>query len=507
MIIDTEYRNGNLIVSYVNESGNIKLKYFPWSRPTKFIETSHDDDEKIKDYTTWNKKAIKKIYTKYPDRYSIYEYLDSLNEEDQETIFGYNEPNIFFIDIETEILDSKPIPHLAPSKVLSISIVNKDKALVMGMDPLNKNQINNIQNKINLDYGSKLDRKWDFKYVCYKNEYDLLNNFFKIFVTKMAVLTGWNFISFDWTYLVNRYRNIGGDPTVSSPTSRLKEAFNRGERQTDFSEIPYHKIVVDYMELYAKWDQSIKVKESNSLDFVAGQILGEDFGKVSYTGDLKKLYETDKEKFMFYNVIDSILVQLIHEKTKYIDILYGMATLGRITAKNAISTLALTEGILRKKLKEKKNILLCKKTEDSENDSKIGSVAGGFVLPPVRGMAAWTCCYDFSSLYPTTIRLLNISADSYKGQLPYIFVNGEYVPDFNANYSLFNGKKIYLDENDIVLLNGSVFVNEIGVVSEVMGDVYSDRKMNKKLMQEAYEKYNELKKLKKEVEESILAYN
>ena len=45
---------------------------------------------------------------------------------------------------------------------------------------------------------------------------------------------------------------------------------------------------------------------------------------------------------------------------KYIDILYGISTLSKIKVLDAFSTLPVTEGIIREKLKDIKNIVLCK---------------------------------------------------------------------------------------------------------------------------------------------------
>jgi len=486
MLIDYEFKNSKLLCSYINDAGNVRLKYFPWGRPTKFIPTSDHDKEKSGKYVMWNGKSVKEIYTKYPNKYAVYDFLGSLPSEDQSILFDYKEPNIFFVDIENEILDKKPEPHLAESAILSISIVNKDKALVLGIDPLTKKEISSIENDLNVKYGKKFDKKWGFKYICYNNEYELLLNFFKVYVPVMACISGWNFINYDWVFLVNRARKIGIDPTVASLTGKLKESW----KQNDYSEMPAHKIIVDYMELYAKWDTSVKVKESNALDFVAGAILGQEFGKVAYTGDLKHLYNTNKRDFIYYNVVDSVLVQLIHEKQKYIDILYAMATKSKVTVQNGFSTLAITEGILRNKLKDQKNIVLCRDDNfDDGSKAKEGSVSGGFVLPPVRGMSKWTCCYDFASLYPMTIRQFNISADSYKGQK----VKGK-------NYTLFNGHQLQIEKDDIVLLNGSVFKNEIGVVNQVMGEVYADRKSFKKIMMQKHSEWEELKKELKELE-------
>lgn len=502
MLIDSEYKNGNLICSYINDKGNIKLKYYPWNKPTKYIITTGEDNEKSDEFVTWDGKYVKEIYSRYPNKYSVYYFIDSLPQAEQNILFQYTEPNIFFIDIETEILEKKMEPQLAESQILSISIVNKNKAMVLGVDPLTKEEINSIGNDINQKYGKLVGREWEFKYNCYKNEYEMLYNFFKVYAFQMGVITGWNVVGFDWVFLVNRFRNIGGDPTMASPTGNLRKSF----QPNDFSEMPAHKLIVDYMDLYKKdaWNSFVKIKESNALDYAAGKILGDQFGKVSYVGDLKYLYKTDKKKFMFYNVIDSILVQLIHEKTKMMDILYGIGTLARINIQNALSTLAVTEGILRGKLKIQKNIILCKaEVEDLEVVAEEGSVGGGFVLPPVKGMSTWTTCYDFSSLYPTTIRELNISADSYKGQVPVKLNNGRKQPDLNSKYSIFNGHQILIEKDDIILLNGSVFKNEEGVVAQAMREVYADRKKYKGMMMEEHEKLEDLKKIRKLVESEI----
>ena len=294
----------------------------------------------------------------------------------------------------------------------------------------------------------------------------------------MPVISGWNVRDYDWVFLVARARKIGVDPDVASFTKKMNKPFNfvangKFGAKIDYAEIPAHRIIVDYMELYSKWDTSVKVKESDSLDFVSEKVLGKECKKVNYEGDLTRLHREDYKKFVFYNAVDSCLVQQIHLKMKYIDILYGMAVLGKIKVKDAFSTLALTEGILREKLREQKNIVLVRDEQTDEyGDAGAGSsIKGGWVKDPVRGMATWTCCFDFASLYPTTMRQFNISADSYKGQQ----VKGK-------NYSIFNGHQIPIEDDDIITLNGSVFKNENGVVTGVMGEVYSDRKKWKKVM-------------------------
>ena len=486
MLVDFEFKNSNrnLICSYIDKSGNIRLKYFPWT-PTKFIPTSSDDPDKSGKYVTWDGRPVKEIYTKHPNKYSVYDFLDTLPKEEQDSLFNYHEPNIYFIDIENEILDKKPQPHLAESKILSISIICKNKALVIGIDPLSQKDQKSIQNDINNEYGRMFDREWEFKYVQYKSEYELVLNFFKVFVPKMPVMTGWNFKHYDWVFLVNRARKLGIDPTLSSFTGLLFEENKNDPR--NYCELPAHRVIIDYMEIFDKWDTSIKVKESLSLDFVSDKVLK--VKKVNYEGNLKILYEQDFKKFIYYNAVDSILVQLIHEKSKLADILYGIATLSRTVVTKALSTLSITEGILRKKLREQKNIVLVK---NEEYDSG-SSVKGGWVKEPVKGMATWTACFDFASLYPSTMRQFNISADSYKGQ-----------KIKNENYALFNGHQIELEPDDIITKNGAVFKNEVGVVTQVMSEIYSDRKKYKGMMVQKAHELDELKRELKELEDSLI---
>ena len=468
MIVDYEYKYGQLIISHVDDNKQIKLRYYKWPNPSKYIITDDSDHQRDGKYVTWDGKSVKKVPTKNPNRYSVYDFIDELPQSEQDILFKYNEPEIFFVDIENEIIDKKPAPHLAESAILSISIVHKDRVMVMATDDLSADKIKSIEKDINT-YFAKFGVRYIFQFFRYKNEYEMILNFFTKLVPKMPVITGWNFNEYDWVFLVNRARKLGIDPSISSVTGRLTEPYNPENRKKQYCELPSHRIIVDYMELFKKWDTSIRVKESIGLDFVSDNVLG--VKKVNYEGNLKTLYQTDYTKFIFYNAVDSILVQKIHEKMKLVDILYGISTLSRVKIQDSYNTLPVTEGILRRKLKREKNVILCRLDRDQRDVSDEG-VSGGYVKEPVKGMSQWTTCYDFASLYPTCMRMFNISVDSYKG-----------IISQDKTYVLFHNKKIDLEPTDIILLNGAVFRNETGVVNQVMTDIYGDRKKYKKLMQ------------------------
>jgi len=501
MLVDYEYRNRNLVVSYINNDGIIKIEYYPWNNPTKFVVCSDEDMDKSGKFTTWDGKAVKEIYTSRPNRNSIYDFIGSLDVKEQEKIFEYNDANVFFMDIENEIVGEKVAPELAQGEIQTISIVNKDKVLIIGTKKFSSDNNESMEDDMN-NYFSKYNTDYKFMYKYYESEYDMLLNLFKVMIPKMPILTGWNFVEYDWVYLVNRARKLGIDPTIASFTGVLRESY----LDTSKAELPAHRVVVDYMELYEKYDTSVKVKESSSLNFVSDALLG--VQKVNYEGNLKYLHDHDYYKFVLYNAIDSILVQQIHYKMKYIDILYGISALSRNRIIDSFSTIPVTEGILRKKFKDEKNVVFAREEGKRVDSSEEMGVKGGWVKDPIVGMSKWTSCYDFSSLYPTTIRQFNISADSYKGNI---------IKDRNKNvmdmilklrsgqevYSTFNGHKILLEVDDIVTLNGAVFKNEDGIVKNVMGDIFKERKRYKKMMMEANLELNDLEKeleqLKKEL--------
>ena len=351
MLVETQYLTNTkkLVVSYVDKTGDIKLKYYNWDNPMKYVVCDDDDTQKNPIFKSWDGKSVKQIEVNHPDRYAIYEFMDSLPEKEKEEIFEYNLPKIYFIDIETEIVDGFPeaadvkdqdgnvVKEGASTKVLSISIVYDDKIILLGLKDMPEDMQERICENTN-KYFEKFGKEYKLKYVKYDDEFDMLHAFFNKMIPKMPILTGWNFLNYDWLYLVNRSRKLSKwmngreyriDPAVSSLTKRMNKIWS-----TEF-EVPAHRMIFDYMQLYEICDTSIKVKESSSLDFVANKLVGVD--KIKYNGSLQKLYEDDFETFMYYNAVDSVLVQKIHEARNYISIIYAISSLAQIRIIDVVS--------------------------------------------------------------------------------------------------------------------------------------------------------------------------
>jgi DNA polymerase elongation subunit (family B) len=495
MLVDYEYKAGRLVASYIGADGNLKVKHFNYRNPVKFQLTDDHDPMAHSVYKSWDGRKVKQMPTNKPDRYSIYEYLDSLPKDEQDEIFNYQEPNIFFCDIETEIVDTGFVePAEATSRILSIAVVHKRKVMILGIKALHRNELYWITDEINKRFrklGVTQDYEVDYiDFSVYENsERDMLDYFFQKLVPRMPVLTGWNFVNYDWVFLVNRARRIGVDPTQASITSNLVKSFKTAE------ELPMHRVVVDYMDLYKKWDTSVKIKESNALDFVAEKTLGGE-GKVHFTGGLQTLYEQDYKMYLFYNAVDTVLVQMIHEKMKYINVMYATAALSKTRILDSLSALRVTEGIMRNDLRSMKNIVLCR---DYEQDDVEEKVEGGYVQDPaIRGLNKWLVCYDFASLYPTTQRQNNIAPESFKG----VKIPGQMKADFN-------GRKVDILPTDIISVaygeegrpqQQAVFSNDFSVTCNKLSEIYNDRKKFKKKMLQTKD---ELKHLEKELAELL----
>lgn len=502
MLIETQYLSTSkkLVVSYVDKTGNIKLKYYNWDNPMKYITCSDNDKQKHPKYKSWDGKHVKQIEVNRPDRYAIYEFLDSLPEKEKDEIFEFNLPKIYFIDIETEIVDGFPeasdifdqegnlIKEGAATRILSISIVYDDKIILLGLKDMPEDMQKRIKDNTN-KYFAKFETEYKFKYVKYDDEFDMIYSFFYKMVPKMPLLTGWNFLNYDWMYLVNRSRkltkNINGkeykiDPSVSSLTKRMSKLWG-----TEY-EVPLHRMIFDYMQLYEIADTSIKVKESSSLDFVSSKLVGVD--KIKYNGSLQKLYDEDFETFMYYNAVDSVLVQKIHDARNYISIIFAISSLSRIKVvdvvsqmNNALGSLAITEGVLRNRFREQENIVLFKEDGNSDNQS---TIAGGWVKDPVVGLNQWVVCYDFASLYPTTQRQFFIAPENFIG-----------IQSKNDKTKCDNGRPIDPSKH-VVCVNGSVFEKRLSPTLRMLEDVYADRKKNKKIMMS---KKEELKSIQDEI--------
>jgi DNA polymerase elongation subunit (family B) len=465
MILDIEQREKDIIISYYNDKGEVAFKQYPITSFQNWYVCDDKDKGASKEYKNWDGRSVKLGYGRQYNKFSILYFLDSLSERDKAELTAYNMPKTYFVDIETEIVDGFPKAEEAKSRILSFSIITPDrKAIVLGLEDIDSDNIKKIQDDTN-EYFKDFDMDWEFKYHKFKSEYDMVYTFLMKFLPKFPMMTGWNFINYDWQYIVNRCKRLQIDISEVSMTGSVDKTDSR----------PLHIGILDYMQLYDKYDRSVKVKESNSLDYVSSQVLK--VNKIKFTGSLQDLYRDNFVKYIYYNVVDSVLVYYIDQKLKSMEVLLTLANITNMPLYKASSPVAVTEAIMARKLAEQGMRIGSEEKNDSQKDTQY---AGAFVKEPILGYYEGVSAFDFASLYPSIMRQFNISPDAYIEKIS----KGE----------IAERRK---DTEVIVCDNGVVYNTEDSILRKILSDLYQQRKDYKTTSYEYYTKANHFKKMLK----------
>ena len=464
MLLDIEQLEKEVIVSYYDKEGKVAFKRYPIDKFQNWVVAKKDDRWKDQNVTNWDGRPIKKSLARSFNKFSLLYFMDGLPQKDQDEIFEFNMPKTYFVDIETEIVDGFPKPEEAKSRILTFSIITPErKAIVLGLEDLSSDEIKKIEDDNNKHF-TGYDQDWEFSYYKFKSEYDMVYTFLHKFLPKFPMMTGWNFINYDWQYIVNRCKRLQIDLKDVAITGSLDKKDSR----------PLHMGILDYMQLYDKYDRSVAVKESNALAFVSGAVL-DGISKINYSGSLQDLYENDFKKYVFYNVIDSVLVYYIDQKLRSMEVLLTLATITRMPLYKAASPVAVTESLMARKLTELgKRIGVEYDREDSKKDSKY---EGAFVKQPIVGYYGGVSAFDFASLYPSIMRQFNISPDSFVEM-----VEESQIKDRRE------------DKDVIVCENGVVYKKEDSILKKILADLYDQRREYKKTSYDYYEKAHELEK-------------
>jgi DNA polymerase elongation subunit (family B) len=466
MLLDITQEDKTLWVSYFNMNGKTDFMTYELQPTDMFnwqvCDSSDKDASSV--MKNWDGRSVKKVRSKFLNKYRLIEYVDNLPWTDKNTIFEYNFPKTFFVDIEVEVTDSFPEPAKAPNPITAICIVTPERqCIVLATKDLDKPTQSKIQKQID-EHFKDIDSDFSFIFKCFKSEYDMLYTFMDSFVKKFPMMTGWNFVKFDWAYIINRCKKLGIDPGISSPLGRTFGG----------NEFPCHVGVMDYLDIYAKWDRTVDIKEDFKLDTVGETVVG--IKKVKYEGTIQDLYEKDYPKYVFYNVIDTALVYLIHQKIKTMDIALTIAHMSQISIFKAASPVAITESLLCREFLGR-NLIMA--TDPKAPPVKREQYEGAFVKEPITGMHNAVACFDFASLYPSVMRQMNVSPESFIKKVD---------PDKREKEK---------SEKTIVSVTGAVYDTERSILKDVLTRLYSQRREYKKksfeLQQKAYDIEKEMK--------------
>jgi DNA polymerase elongation subunit (family B) len=227
-----------------------------------------------------------------------------------------------------------------------------------------------------------------------------------------TIITGWNSEFFDIPYLYNRIAIVLGQSEAVrlSPLKQVDEGEFAGAKYTTIAGINH----LDYMLLFKKY--IVAQEPSYALGNIGEKYV--ELGKIDYLGSLDKLFKEDIQKFIDYNIRDVEIIVALENKLKFIDLTVTVSHLCHVPYEQIYMSTALNEGAILTYLKRKDIVSPNKPTTYNPALKDIKEeYAGGYLKDPVPGLYEWVIDLDFTSLYPSIIRSLNIGIETLVGRI------------------------------------------------------------------------------------------
>lgn len=371
--------------------------------------------------------------------------------------FDFSQIKKVSIDIETaNELGGFPNPKEALEEVLLITIMDFEtkKMYTLGSRPITKpNQ----------------------HYIKCVDEIDLLNKFVRLIKhLDPDIITGWNVEKFDIAYLGTRISRLNGEDAWKniSPWNSVRANLvgDNKELVWDIEGIA----VLDYLDLYKKFTYT--TRESYKLDHIAYVELGKNKLESGYA-TFKEFYDNDFDKYVLYNQKDVELVDDLEVKLGLLYLACAVAYLGKVNYSDVYSPVKTWENFILSTLLEENRFAPLKKVTKSLN-----SIAGAYVKDVNPGFYRWVCSADAASLYPSIIIALNMSPETLQTRM--LDVNVDTILNMDSNS--------VLNSEFAVAANGSMYSKTIeGILPRLMRHCMDGRKVYKKRMLEAKQKYND----------------
>ena len=403
--------------------------------------------------------------------------------------------NILYFDIECEIGGTLTSEYIktAPMKMTSVALYDQTTQKYYCLILDEKNQIEAVE-------GDKEIRP-------YKTEAEMLSALLDLWEElDPTIISGWNSGFFDIPYMYYRICNVlGKDQAIRlSPLRKLNFTEWDQSQPIELAGINH----LDYMLLFKKY--IVKQEPSYALNNIGEKYVN--LTKIEYDGSLDKLFQTDINKFIEYNIRDVEIIIELEKKMKFIDLTvilchlchvpYEQIYLSTILNDGAILTYLKRQGIVSPNKPTTINPILKESTKDD--------YAGGYLKDPIPGLYEWVIDLDFTSLYPSIIRSLNIGIETLVGR---IVNSGKYdsqwtynelnqmdsneiivIEKLNQNFTTTRTQipvskitKLIKDNKWIIAASGAIFrTDKSSVVCEILTDWFNKRVEYKGLMKKAY---------------------
>jgi DNA polymerase-2 len=273
------------------------------------------------------------------------------------------------------------------------------------------------------------------------------------------IITGWNIIDFDFAYLHSLFKKhkISFDLGRTNDNARLR--IEEGFFRPSSADVPGRQ-VLDGLNLikdpFIKEAPSIRNAEFDSyaLEDVAQAIIRK--GKLlkgkGRHEEIEKLYRTDQQKLVDYNLLDCQLAYEIVEKTKMIELAVERSGLTGIPLDKITSSIIAFDSLYIREAR--KSGLVSPSTVYGKKETKI---KGGYVYSSKPGIYHNVLVFDFKSLYPSVIRTFNIDPSSHLERR---------------------------ERGAIESPNKQYFKNQDGILPKIIGKLHEEREKAKTLKKE-----------------------
>jgi DNA polymerase elongation subunit (family B) len=355
--------------------------------------------------------------------------------------------NTVYLDIEIEILGA-----LTPQ---SIRDANAEITAIALIDVSTKEKICFILDKAEAIEDMDQDGKVIVSCI---DENTLLRKFLnKWEQMDPTIVAGYNSDFFDIPYLYYRIKKRLGDEVYRlSPVGKITETLSQSNSPIRIGLVNS----LDYMLLLKKYI----AKEEPSYKLGDIGLKYAKLGKIEYNGNLDTLFKEDPIKFIDYNIRDVEIIEVLEDKLKFIELTILISHLCHIPYESIYYNTALNEGAILTYLKRKgiiapnkptttnpsirelelgdhvihqrgtptiegtvysfeKNNIVVKTMSGKymnrypKSIRKKDSYAGGYLLDPIPGLYSDVSDLDFTSLYPSIIKSLNLGVETLMGRI------------------------------------------------------------------------------------------
>jgi len=249
--------------------------------------------------------------------------------------------------------------------------------------------------------------------IVFEKEEDMLKTFLDL-IDDADVISGWNSEGYDIPYTVNRIKRVlSKDDTrrfcLWGQFPKEREFERYGATSTTYDIVG--RVHMDYMQLYRKY--TYEERHSYSLDAISEYELGE--SKTQYEGTLDQLYNQDFKQFIVYNRQDTLLLDKLDKKLRFLDLANELAHANTVLLATTMGAVAVTEQAIINEAHERGLVVPNRKQRLTDEEDT--AAAGAYVAYPKKGIHEWIGAVDINSLYPSAIRALNMGMETVVGQL------------------------------------------------------------------------------------------